>query len=140
MHDGSDAARNNLRADHKAQVISLLGQLAQDKLGTQTTPTPEQNDTRPLYQCELQTQALAQPVRMVSLQANGLPDVLLNPRPTITGVQTALVVGTGEPVHTDRDQRIKVQFHWQRCAAGSHRLDHSSGDCPKRMCNQSGSN
>jgi type VI secretion system secreted protein VgrG len=58
----------------------------------------------------------------------GLPDSRLNPRPTITGVQTALVVGTGEPVHTDRDHRIKVQFHWQRGAAGSHRLDHLSGE------------
>jgi type VI secretion system secreted protein VgrG len=141
LHDGSDAARdqliilraqhsarNNLRADHKAQVISLLGQLAQDKLGVQRAPDPEQNDNSPLYQCQLQTQALAQPVRMVNVQSNGLPDTRLNPRPTITGVQTALVVGLGEPVHTDRDQRIKVQFHWQRGAAGSHRLDHPTGE------------
>lgn len=145
VHDGSDAARdqlvilraqhsarNNLRADHKAQVISLLGQLAQDKQGVQRAPDPEDNDTRPLYQCELQTQPLALAVRMVNVQDNGLsaslPDVRLNPRPTITGVQTALVVGLGEPVHTDRDQRIKVQFHWQRGGAGSHRLDHPTGD------------
>ncbi len=141
VHDGSSTerdqlvilrahhrARNNLSADHKAQVLSLLGQLAQDKLGVQTAPSPDETDTSPLYQCELQTQALAQPVRMVNVQSNGLPDSRLNPRPTITGVQTALVVGTGEPVHTDRDQRIKVQFHWQRGAAGSHRLEHPSGD------------
>lgn len=141
VHDGSDptrdqlvilraqhSARNNLSADHKAQVLSLLGQLAQDKLGVKAAPTPEDNDTSPLYQCELQTQPLAQPVRMVNVQHNGLPDPRLNPRPTVTGVQTALVVGTGEPVHTDRDQRIKVQFHWQRGAAGSHRLEHPSGD------------
>lgn len=145
VHDGSDAvrdqlvilraqhsARNNLRADHKAQVISLLGQLAQDKQGVQRAPDPENNDTRPLYQCELQTQPLALAVRMVNVQDNGLSaalhDVRLNPRPTITGVQTALVVGLGEPVHTDRDQRIKVQFHWQRGGAGSHRLDHPTGD------------
>ena len=141
VHNGSDAARdqlvilraqhsarNNLWADHKAQVLSLLGQLQLDKLGVKTAPTPEDNDTRPLYQCEVQTQPLAQPVRMVSVQTNGLPDTRLNPRPTITGVQTALVVGLGEPVHTDRDQRIKVQFHWQRGANGSHRLDHPTGD------------
>jgi len=30
------------------------------------------------------------------------------------GVQTAIVVGAGQSVHTDRDHRIKVQFHWQR--------------------------
>ena len=141
VHDGSDAARdqlvilrakhsarNNLRADHKAQVISLLGQLAQDKLGVRAAPNPQANDTEPLFRCELETQALAQPVRMANVQRNGLPDVRLNPRPTITGVQTALVVGTGEPVHTDRDQRIKVQFHWQRGAGGSHRLTHPTGE------------
>lgn len=145
VHDGSDAvrdqlvilraqhsARNNLRADHKAQVLSLLGQLRLDELGVKTAPTPEDNDTRPLYQCELQTQPLALAVRMVNVQDNGLsatlPDVRLNPRPTITGVQTALVVGLGEPVHTDRDQRVKVQFHWQRGGAGSHRLEHPTGD------------
>lgn len=140
VHDGSNAerdqlvilralhrARNNLSADHKAQVRSLMGQIARDKLGVKAAPSPEETDNSQLYQCELQTQPLAQPVRMVHVQANGLPDTRLNPRPSITGVQTALVVGLGEPVHTDRDQRIKVQFHWQRGAAGSHRLDHPSG-------------
>jgi hypothetical protein len=38
----------------------------------------------------------------------------LHTRPTIHGVQTAVVVGAGAPIHTDRDHRIKVQFHWQR--------------------------
>jgi hypothetical protein len=81
-------ARNNLRADHTAQVQSLLGQLAQDKLGVQSTPTPEQTDNRPLYHCQLHTQALAQPVSMLNLQAAsgassplglaGLPDPRLN--------------------------------------------------------------
>jgi hypothetical protein len=52
------SARNNLRADHKAQVISLMGQLAQDKFGVKTTPTPAENDTSPLYQCELPSHCL----------------------------------------------------------------------------------
>ncbi len=44
------------------------------------------------------------------------------------GVQTAIVVGiAGEPVHTDRDHRVKVQFHWQRGSQASHRLAHVSG-------------
>mgnify|MGYP002150957274 CR=1 FL=1 len=30
------------------------------------------------------------------------------------GTQTALVVGLDAPIHTDRDARIKLQFHWQR--------------------------
>jgi len=52
----------------------------------------------------------------------------LHPRPTVFGAQTALVVGAEDPVHTDRDHRIKVQFHWQRGKASSSRLAHPSGD------------
>lgn len=77
----------------------------------------EQNQI--LHQCELQAQPLSLPVRM--------RDGRLNQRPTISGVQTALVVGLGEDVHTDRDQRIKVQFHWQRGANSSQRLSHPGG-------------
>lgn len=52
----------------------------------------------------------------------------LHPRPTVHGAQTALVVGSNDPVHTDRDHRIKVQFHWQRGSASSNRQKHPAGD------------
>ena len=36
-------------------------------------------------------------------------------KPTAPGATTALVVGVeGEPLTTDREHRVKVQFHWQR--------------------------
>jgi len=39
----------------------------------------------------------------------------LTPKPVITGVQTAKVVGPpGEEIYTDEFLRIKVQFHWDR--------------------------
>jgi type VI secretion system secreted protein VgrG len=37
------------------------------------------------------------------------------PRPVISGVQTAVVVGpAGEEIYTDKYGRVKVQFHWDR--------------------------
>ncbi|NML15479.1 type VI secretion system Vgr family protein [Azohydromonas caseinilytica] len=63
------------------------------------------------------------------LRALPLPDVRLNRAPTAAGVQSAIVTGQGAPVHTDRDARVRVQFHWQRGRGGSHRLPlPASGD------------
>ena len=37
------------------------------------------------------------------------------PKPTVTGSQTAIVVGpAGEEIFTDKYGRVKVQFHWDR--------------------------
>lgn len=41
------------------------------------------------------------------------------PKPFVTGVQTAIVVGPkGEEIHVDGLGRIKVQFHWDRQGQG----------------------
>ncbi|MCM2569340.1 type VI secretion system Vgr family protein [Janthinobacterium kumbetense] len=54
---------------------------------------------------------------------------LLHPRPSIMGQQTAIVVGpAGVQLHTDRDHRIKVQFHWQRGTQSHSRLAHPAAD------------
>lgn len=53
--------------------------------------------------------------------------VRVHPRPTIVGSQSALVVGEDDPVHTDRDHRVKIQFHWQRGESSSSRQAHPAG-------------
>ena len=134
-------ARNNVSADHQAQVTSLLGAIANlgainaraddgseaspAKLAKLANETVNATDA-PIYQVRLVAQRAAVPVRMVRMSARSdamrlggvggvdsatlpdacLPDVRLHPRPTLHGVQTAVVVGiSGQPIHTARDQR-----------------------------------
>jgi len=94
------------------------------------------NDSdEPLYEARLIAQRLSVPVRRLPTDARGR--IALN-KPLVHGTQTAIVVGTGEPVHTDRDGRIQVQFHWQRGAQASHRLSHPAGDCNAPASHASG--
>ncbi|MBI5925451.1 MAG: hypothetical protein HY836_07595, partial [Aquabacterium sp.] len=86
----------------------------------------------PLYEARFEAQRAAIPVRPALTDDKG---ALLHPKPTVWGTQTALVVGLDGPIHTDRDDRIKVQFHWQRGAGSSHRLDHTAGcNAPRVGC------
>ena len=50
--------------------------------------------------------------------------VRLHPKPIVRGQQTAIVVGNDDPLHTDRDHRIKIQYHWQRGDNSHSRLTH----------------
>ncbi|WP_082551452.1 type VI secretion system Vgr family protein [Massilia sp. Root351] len=77
---------------------------------------------RPLYRNRIEAIRAAVPYRSRRDDGQGQ---LLRPRPAVRGQQTALVVGPpGAPVYTDRDHRIKVQFHWQRGDASHSRLAH----------------
>lgn len=67
---------------------------------------------------------LAAPAPLRSLP---VPDVRQQRAPTAAGVQSALVTGDGTPVHTDRDARVRLQFHWQRGQGSSLRLPHPDG-------------
>ncbi|WP_428828240.1 type VI secretion system Vgr family protein [Azonexus sp. IMCC34842] len=48
-------------------------------------------------------------------------------RPTGNGTLTAIVVGSGQPTHTDRDGRVRVQFPWQRGGQSAARQEHPTG-------------
>jgi uncharacterized protein involved in type VI secretion and phage assembly len=111
-------AHNNLSADIASAVVKALG------LGALAKAINEEQDSsslhavgeaiaeRPLYRNRIDAIRSKVPFRASSVDGHG---VLLHPKPTVQGQQTAVVVGPqGAVIHTDRDHRIKVQFHWQR--------------------------
>ena len=136
-------ARNNITADLGTSLKSLLGHLPEGCAG-RTDEAPAQRPTKPslfngtanpslanasaepLYQAQLLAQDASIPVRAAS-GVNPQGDIVFT-RPHVLGAQTAIVVGLGEPVHTDRDGRVKVQFHWQRGSRSAHRLDHPAAN------------
>ncbi|GAB3454694.1 type VI secretion system Vgr family protein [Massilia terrae] len=103
----SHLMHNNLSAELKGAVV--------ERLGDTTAGLGE----RALYRNRIDAIRSTVPYR------SGGP---MRPRPTVRGQQTAVVVGPpGAAIHTDRDHRVKVQFHWQRGAGNqpSHnRLSH----------------
>ncbi len=106
---------NNLRADIRASVDQALGRSPLDQGGE-----------RPMYRNRIEAICSSVPYRSSGADGRGR---VLNPKPTIYGQQSAIVVGpAGAMVHTDRDHRIKVQFHWQRGDASHSRLSHPAPD------------
>ena len=122
---------NNLSADMKAGLMQRLGQGLLDALigeeeGTSLHAVGKGLGQRPLYRNRIDAIRNNIPYRSSGADAHGR---LLHPRPTIQGQQTAIVVGPGgTPIHTDRDHRVKVQFHWQRGAQSHSRLQHPMPD------------
>ena len=130
-------ARNNLSADHQAHVTALLGPGPLADAGASTNkggPDSSANSSdEPLYTVHVTALQADVPLRAAALDDPHSPTAgpqatVRHPRPTIQGTQTAVVVGLDHPVHTDRDHRIKVQFHWQRGGNASHRLAHPTTD------------
>jgi type VI secretion system VgrG family protein len=128
-------AHNNLSAELQSSITKALGQSAlaaaldDERKGSLHTAGKTIGE-RPLYRNRIDAIRSAVPYRSSMVDGHG---VLLHPRPTVTGQQTAIVVGPPDAViHTDRDHRIKVQFHWQRNAgnndASHSRLDHPAPD------------
>ena len=76
-------------------------------------------DATPLYRQRVVVLAADTPYRPLRDDEHGLR---LHPKPTVYGTQTAIVVGVaGQPVTTDRDHRIKLQFAWARGDASASR-------------------
>lgn len=122
---------NNLSAELSATLAQHLGRGALEALiaGEQATSlhaVGKAAGQRPLYRVRIDAIRSKMAYRSSGIDAHGQ---LLHPRPSVRGQQTAIVVGPpGVTVHTDRDHRIKVQFHWQRGSQGHNRLTHPAPD------------
>jgi type VI secretion system secreted protein VgrG len=111
-------AHNNLGAELQSTITRALGPSPVAPADAARTAIGD----RPLYRNQIETIRSAVPYRSSNIDGHG---VRLHPRPTVMGQQTAIVVGPpGAVTHTDRDHRIKVQFHWQR-NGGNDDLSHS---------------
>ena len=111
-------ARNNL-AERVPQLTELLGPApVSDHRATFASPAD-------LYRNRFHTVRADLPWRPLVADAQGRH---VHPRPTARGTLTAVVVGPGDPTHTDRDLRVRVQFPWQRGAKAGARQAHPTGD------------
>ena len=111
-------AHNNLTADISGEVARLLGKVRfdDDKPGAGSSleaASQEGNgELRAVYRNRFDAVRSKIVYRPLLIDGDG---VALHPKPLAHGQQSAIVVGVeGQPVHTDRDNRIRVQFHWQR--------------------------
>ena len=117
-------AHNNLQADTDSALTRTLGECTIKaanlaELGASLHAARRGAGERPVYRNRIDAIPSAVPYRSGSRHA----------RPTVHGQQTAIVVGpAGSVIHTDRDHRIKVQFHWQRGNSSHNRLTHPSPD------------
>ena len=109
---------NNLAAETRSTIQRELGtaplQLLNDTdLADVASVASKAIAERPLYRNRIDAIDAALPYRSPAQWK----------RPTVQGQQTAIVVGpSGAPIHTDRDHRVKVQFHWQRGDSSHSRL------------------
>ncbi len=124
-------ARNNLDADVFDALEQTLGPINQRALAL---PAPlagirngaERNDIDTgFYDNEFAVIPAEVIYRPQTEDGHG---VHLHPRPSITGTLSAIVVSDGDPLLSDRDHRIKVQFPWQRGGNASNGLAHPAGD------------
>ncbi len=116
----SHRARNNLN-ERVPQLSELLGPAPDD---TQDETPDHFAKPADLYRNRFETVAADQPWRALIADAHGRH---IAPRPTGRGTLTAVVVGPGDPTHTDRDLRVRVQFPWQRGSQAGGRHSHPTG-------------
>ncbi|ELQ03949.1 type VI secretion system Vgr family protein [Xanthomonas translucens] len=126
-------ARNNLGADVFDALEQSLGAVAvagaplpSALAGLSGGYAPAQDDAEvAFYRNQFTALPATATYRPQTEDGHGLR---LHPKPTVAGTLSAIVVSDGDPVQSDRDHRIKVQFPFQRGADASSALAHPGGE------------
>ncbi|WLA13384.1 type VI secretion system tip protein VgrG [Xanthomonas translucens] len=126
-------ARNNLGADVFDALEQSLGAVAvagaplpSALAGLSGGYAPAQDDAEvEFYRNQFTALPATATYRPQTEDGHGLR---LHPKPTVAGTLSAIVVSDGDPVQSDRDHRIKVQFPFQRGADASSALAHPGGE------------
>ncbi|MBK1687557.1 type VI secretion system Vgr family protein [Rubrivivax gelatinosus] len=77
-------------------------------------PATRRADAGPGHRCELLARPAALAPRPLALDESGRPELRVVGSGDTAGPTSALVVGDGSPVTTDRDHRVQLQYAWQR--------------------------
>lgn len=121
--------RNNLESQARALINSVFansGQSAAQSRQATGKDNGKSKEDEPLYHNRFTALRADIPWRPLATDARG---ALLYPKPTVTGIHTAIVVGTpGQDLTTERDHRVKVQMHWQRGAQSASRRSRPEGE------------
>ncbi|TCS33312.1 Rhs element Vgr protein [Paucimonas lemoignei] len=117
--------RNNLSSEAKTLIDKVFVNSVKPLGAGGQAKQASKNDV-PLYHNRFTVLRADIPWRPLTTDARG---ALLHPKPTVTGIHTAIVVGaSGQDLTTERDHRIKVQMHWQRGAQAASRRGHPNGE------------
>ena len=116
-------ARNNLGADVRGSIEHALGSVfaVLPNAATSANASTSKDEQADLYRNTFIAMPASRTYRPHTDDGHGLRR---HPAPTVTGAQSAVVVGDDAPIHTDRDHRVKVQQHWQRGENAASRLEH----------------
>ncbi|AKJ30904.1 type VI secretion system Vgr family protein [Caldimonas brevitalea] len=117
------AGINNLPKDLNDRIAARLGQAELQLDGVKLSDTLRAQVQTSGYANEFECLPAQRPWRPMLVDETG---ARLNPKPTVHGPQSAVVVGPegntqpqgADEIYTDRLGRVRVQFHWQ--AAGHH--------------------
>jgi Rhs element Vgr protein len=140
----SHVARNNVDVKlgaNQAGIVASLLPLANRSIASRALPAPASSSSSSFSNADDVSYAegdgpaehyrnhfIALPKATAYKPASTAHGKALYSRPSATGTQTAVVVGDDDRIHTDRDHRVQIQYHWQRGANSSSALSHPSDE------------